>query len=259
MASYYGANEFHSIAYECPYGNMHLMSGNVYVEVLNDNKECVAGEEGEVYVTSLTNSVMPLIRYQIGDRGKIEAGKKCMCGNHSPVIVVSGIVGTRLSHKINGDNFSLETNGVLYAAGEEITIHASDVKIAGLVYAPKGTVTINADTVELTGLIVAEKIVMNAGEIREYPDRDLKAVYDEVQIAFYPEILVTSVEEENQVEIYGGNINVKNMEIYTRENRAPEFQKKYEVKGNEYQFLLPETVQEIDIRVKCTNVFGEEE
>ena len=178
---------------------------------------------------------------------------------NSSDIVVSGIAGTRLSHKINGNSFLLETNGVLYTAGEEITIHASDVKIAGLVYAPRGTVTINADTVELTGLIVAEKIVMNADEIREHPDRDLKAVYDEVQIAFYPEILVTSVEEKHQVEIYGGNINVKNMEIYTRENRAPEFQKKYEVKGNEYQFLLPETIKEIDIRVKCTNVFGEEE
>ena len=89
IANQYGANEFNSIAYECPYGNMHLMSGNVYVEVLNENRECVAGEEGEMYITSLTNSVMPLIRYRIGDRGKIEAGQKCMCGNHSPVFQLS--------------------------------------------------------------------------------------------------------------------------------------------------------------------------
>ena len=178
---------------------------------------------------------------------------------NSSDIIVSGIAGARLSHKINGDNFVLERNGILYTAGENITINASDVKIAGLVYAPEGTVTVNADTVELSGLIVAEKIVISAGEIKEQPERDLKAVYDEIHIEFYPEILVTSVEEENQVEIYGGNINVKNMEIYTRENRATEFQKMYEAKGNEYKFLLSETVQEIDIRVKCTNVFGEEE
>ncbi len=178
---------------------------------------------------------------------------------NSPDIIVSGITGARLSHKINGDSFVLERNGILYTAGENITINASDVKIAGLVYAPEGTVTVNADTVELSGLIVAEKIVISAGEIKEQPERDLKAVYDEIHIEFYPEILVTSVEEENQVEIYGGNINVKNMEIYTRENRATEFQKMYEAKGNEYKFLLSETVQEIDIRVKCTNVFGEEE
>ena len=178
---------------------------------------------------------------------------------NSSDIIVSGITGARLSHKINGDSFVLERNGILYTAGENITINASDVKIAGLVYAPEGTVTVNADTVELSGLIVAEKIVISAGEIKEQPERDLKAVYDEIHIEFYPEILVTSVEEENQVEIYGGNINVKNMEIYTRENRATEFQKMYEAKGNEYKFLLSETVQEIDIRVKCTNVFGEEE
>lgn len=89
MANQYGANEFNSIAYECPYGNMHLMSENVYVEVLNENGECVAGEEGEVYVTSLTNSVMPLIRYRIGDRGKLEMGKKCLCKNHNPVFQLS--------------------------------------------------------------------------------------------------------------------------------------------------------------------------
>lgn len=76
MANQYGVNEFNSIAYECPYGNMHLMSGNVYVEVLNEDRKCVVGKEGEVYVRSLTNSAMPLIRYRIGDRGKLEIKKK---------------------------------------------------------------------------------------------------------------------------------------------------------------------------------------
>jgi len=89
MANQYGANEFNSIAYECPYGNMHLMSGNVYAEVLDENRKCVAGEEGEVYVTSLTNSAMPLIRYRIGDRGRLETEQKCPCGNHSPVFRLS--------------------------------------------------------------------------------------------------------------------------------------------------------------------------
>ena len=89
MANQYGANEFNSIAYECPYGNMHLMSENVYVEVLNEDKKCVDREEGEVYITSLTNSVMPLIRYRIGDRGKMKTGQKCMCGNYNPVFQLS--------------------------------------------------------------------------------------------------------------------------------------------------------------------------
>lgn len=84
-ANQYGANEFNSIAYECPYGNMHFMNSNVYAEVLNDHGQSVTGEKGEVYVTSLTNSVMPLIRYRIGDRGKIEKDRKCACGNHGSI------------------------------------------------------------------------------------------------------------------------------------------------------------------------------
>lgn len=85
-ANQYGANEVNSIAYECPYGNMHLMNSNVCVEILNEEGERVIGEEGKVYVTSLTNSVMPLIRYGIGDRGKIDyTVHKCLCGNQAPV------------------------------------------------------------------------------------------------------------------------------------------------------------------------------
>ena len=85
-ANQYGANEFNSIAYECPCGNLHVMTDNVHVEVLNEDGRSVTEEEGEVYVTSLTNSVMPLIRYRIGDRGRMEQGDgKCPCGNPGPV------------------------------------------------------------------------------------------------------------------------------------------------------------------------------
>lgn len=86
MANQYGANEFNSIAYECPCGNLHVMTDNVYVEILDDEGRCIVEEEGEVYVTSLTNSVMPMIRYRIGDRGRIEQGNlKCSCGNSAPI------------------------------------------------------------------------------------------------------------------------------------------------------------------------------
>ena len=75
----YGANEFNSIAYECPNGNMHIMESNVIVEVLKDGKGVEDGTEGEVYISTRTNSAMPLIRYKIGDIGKICTGK-CDCG-----------------------------------------------------------------------------------------------------------------------------------------------------------------------------------
>ncbi len=80
IANQYGANEFNSIAYECPYGHMHILESNVYVE------ETGREREQELIVTTRTNTAMPLIRYRIGDRGKIKKGVKCKCGNQSPVL-----------------------------------------------------------------------------------------------------------------------------------------------------------------------------
>ena len=76
----YGANEFNSIAYECSSGNMHIMESNVIVEVLNDGKKVPDNTEGELYLTTRTNSAMPLIRYRIGDTGMICTGN-CNCGS----------------------------------------------------------------------------------------------------------------------------------------------------------------------------------
>ena len=54
---------------------MHIMESNVMVEVLKDGKGVDDDIEGEVYITTRTNSAMPLIRYKIGDTGKICTGK----------------------------------------------------------------------------------------------------------------------------------------------------------------------------------------
>lgn len=83
IANQYGANEFNSIAYECPHGNMHILESNVYVE------ETESGNESELIVTTLTNTAMPLIRYRIGDRGRIKKGFKCQCGNNSDILELS--------------------------------------------------------------------------------------------------------------------------------------------------------------------------
>lgn len=91
IANQYGANEMNSIAYECPEGNMHIMESNVNVEILKNGKS-VYNEEGEVCITTRTNSAMPLIRYKIGDYAKIER-KVCKCGNlHSVLTLTSGRV-----------------------------------------------------------------------------------------------------------------------------------------------------------------------
>lgn len=85
----YAAQEFYMIAFECEYGHMHILERNVYVEICNNKKKEKNGIEGDVIVTGLNNHAMPLIRYRLGDRGKI-LNQQCNCGNISPILELSG-------------------------------------------------------------------------------------------------------------------------------------------------------------------------
>lgn len=79
VANQYGSFEANSMAYECPYGHMHLMAENVYIET---------DEENRAYITTLQNKAMPFVRYGIGDRLEIDNITDCGCGNRNPVVKV---------------------------------------------------------------------------------------------------------------------------------------------------------------------------
>lgn len=97
VANQYGANEVNSIAYECSEGNMHIMTSNVYVEIVDDEgkvlcdsiKKGECEESGRIILTSITNKAMPFIRYDIGDIGAI-SWKACPCGCRNPVLRLYG-------------------------------------------------------------------------------------------------------------------------------------------------------------------------
>jgi phenylacetate-CoA ligase len=81
----YGCGEVGAIAYSCEVGRLHIMTDNVFVEVLDDNQLPVTpGQTGEVIVTDLTNRAMPLLRYRLGDRAVV--GSQCSCGRGFPTI-----------------------------------------------------------------------------------------------------------------------------------------------------------------------------
>ncbi len=80
----YGATEAGIIAYECPHHSMHLNSDNVIIEIMND-KERSENEFGDIIITNLNNHMMPLIRYKIGDKGRLHAGE-CSCGIKLPLL-----------------------------------------------------------------------------------------------------------------------------------------------------------------------------
>jgi phenylacetate-CoA ligase len=71
----YGSREIPNIACECRHGNMHVFTDMVHLESL----------EGRLIVTSLTNRLMPMIRYDIGDSGQAKEGD-CACGSPFPLM-----------------------------------------------------------------------------------------------------------------------------------------------------------------------------
>ncbi len=79
VANQYGCNECNSIAYECPCGNMHIMSDNVHI---------ITDEVGSAYLTTLHNFAMPFVKYGIGDKVAVDYKSKCSCGNSNPVLTV---------------------------------------------------------------------------------------------------------------------------------------------------------------------------
>ena len=115
VANQYGANEVNSIAYECPYGNLHIMNTNVYVESIRD---CYSGLDC-LYITSLRNSVMPLIRYKIGDFGKIVRNSKCECGNKNHILLLDN---ARTSDTINTDDGSVVSARIFVSIFDKINL-----------------------------------------------------------------------------------------------------------------------------------------
>jgi phenylacetate-CoA ligase len=84
----YGSREVGDVACSCEKNKgLHLNIFNNYVEILNkDLKPCKNGEFGRVYVTTLSNFSMPLIRYDIGDIAVPVEKNKCSCGRGMPLI-----------------------------------------------------------------------------------------------------------------------------------------------------------------------------
>lgn len=80
IANQYGSKEVNSIAYECPQGHLHIMEDNVLIEISDNQKE------GEIYLTTLHNKAMPMVRFNIGDRGRVRHDINCSCGNKGSIL-----------------------------------------------------------------------------------------------------------------------------------------------------------------------------
>jgi len=75
----YGCREVPNIAWECRHGNMHVFADLVRLESVP-----IEGDD-QLIVTSLTNRLMPFIRYRLGDSGRLLEGE-CACGSPFPMM-----------------------------------------------------------------------------------------------------------------------------------------------------------------------------
>lgn len=83
LLSWYAMREFGLIAYSCPKEPevFHIVGERMIFQIMDEAGETVPdGEVGGIYVTNLDNALMPLIKYETGDRGRL-ISQRCECGN----------------------------------------------------------------------------------------------------------------------------------------------------------------------------------
>ena len=85
----YGMAEMVTAASECAVGTLHLWPEVGWLEVMSDGEDVPVpcGTPGRFVATGLLNVDMPLVRYQIGDRGALMTTDKiCGCGRLLPAL-----------------------------------------------------------------------------------------------------------------------------------------------------------------------------
>jgi phenylacetate-CoA ligase len=87
----YGCSEGGVMGYECNQGRMHLNADWILFEPVNaDHQPIPAGQMSDrTLITNLANHVMPIIRYELGDRVCLSPDP-CPCGITLPVLNLEG-------------------------------------------------------------------------------------------------------------------------------------------------------------------------
>ena len=100
--SYYGSSETSALGIECAeHSGIHLFGSRTLFEI---ERAPSKPDQGELIVTTLTQSALPLLRYRLGDIVRLRRGD-CACGLKEPRIDVIGrsdmfasILGSKIHH-----------------------------------------------------------------------------------------------------------------------------------------------------------------
>ena len=82
---YYGSAEMVAFISQCEQGSYHVNPEYGVVELVGPDGPVAPGEVGQVIATGFINTVMPLVRYRMGDLAALSE-RGCACGRHFPVI-----------------------------------------------------------------------------------------------------------------------------------------------------------------------------
>ncbi|PIY83062.1 MAG: hypothetical protein COY78_03740 [Candidatus Omnitrophica bacterium CG_4_10_14_0_8_um_filter_44_12] len=119
----YGCSEVGPISFTCSKGNRHIFSDSVKVDVERTDS-LKRKDAGRVIITSLENTVMPIVRYFNGDYALRLNKARCNCGLKTPIMgQILGRESEIIEHRGNAifpldiDNaFIKEPNLLLYQA-----------------------------------------------------------------------------------------------------------------------------------------------
>ena len=107
----YGSREVGLIASECKQQKgLHINAENILLELVDTKGFAVNQGNGDIVVTDFWNFGMPLIRYRLGDVGRV-AETECDCGRGLPLLgSVEGRTGdffvTESGNKVHGEYFT---------------------------------------------------------------------------------------------------------------------------------------------------------
>jgi phenylacetate-coenzyme A ligase PaaK-like adenylate-forming protein len=106
----YAINDTGVVGYQCEYctGSIHHIIEDIHIVEIVDSEtyETVPeGEIGNIILTNIDRLLMPVVRYDVGDRGRIVPGK-CKCGRKTRLLELLGRSDEVLI--IGADNISVD-------------------------------------------------------------------------------------------------------------------------------------------------------
>jgi phenylacetate-CoA ligase len=111
VAVEYGARDAGQMADECPSHSLHIPAETTFLETEGRREDGL----GEILVTNLYSSAMPIIRYRTGDVGELDDGQ-CRCGRTLPIL--KRVEGRRTDFLITPSGRILHALSVIYVLRE---------------------------------------------------------------------------------------------------------------------------------------------